>query len=1096
MVRDLVNNFSILAVFIFVSMQVFYSARVQASAKWKQQVGLGLVHGLFGTLLAYLGVVVSFGHIMDLKAIAIIMATFMGGAPAGLIATITIIVGRFVMDPSSLLRVAILGFLIFAGCIIIDAVVKSYWKKWVLLTLCPIVVLFVDMTVIFHVPFQELVLPMLLLHAAGGLFAAGLIRYFLRAEQLKRQVVYAQQELVEVLRMQPGLTFKLECIDGDPVYTMIDGQLLTQLGLQPVDYLHKKVEHLPHFPEETASFLKEKYEKAIRGEAVVYETDFRGRTLLTTLQPVNNGGKVEVIIGSTTDITERKAAELLIQESEERYRILVENSHEGIMSFTTEGVLASVNVSAPFMKYTSLERLIGKRLSALLQPDERLIWDKNFNEALQSDHNVPFELSVLFKDGITRNYHITLSAYHHADGRVKGIVGTVHDLTEVRMRMAADQANQAKSQFIAKMSHEIRTPLNGIIGLTQLLGKTPLSVHQRDYLNNITYSSQTLLGIINDVLDFSKVEAGKIEVERISFDLDEMLKELSRVCSVLTESRPIELIFSTAAGMPRHVLGDPLRLKQVLLNLCSNAIKFTRTGYVMLQVELAEPAAHFAGDIQLTFSVVDSGIGISADRLNVIFEPFSQAAGSTSREYGGTGLGLTISKHLISLMGGDLQAESVIGQGSRFSFTLPFQTVVPHDLEDWTLGPDEQPELYRVLLAEDHPLMSGALQDTMESFEMVVTAVSSWSALSQKLMEAEEGRERYDCLLLDMECDDMYGVETWQSFLQGLNRAASKVICLTSSMGKEELLGLSKAEWPDAILVKPVSRLELHQTLAALFHPKDAEPMENSGKLPAPIFEGNQTVSLLLVEDNEINQQVAKELLEERGYRVAIADNGQAAIELLEHGDFSLVLMDIHMPMMDGVEATKYLRQTAQFAGLPIIGLTANAAKEDHEYYLQIGMNDVISKPLDVKQLYSAVNKWSGQTHASGAAADRGLEPEPGSYYKGIAAIDWREALARVEGKVSILTTMLGMFKKNYADFAEQLLIQHHRGDEAAVKRAVHTLIGVAGSISAGRLREAALALEQQILQGENLLEGLAQVADEIVRITVHIPDEPAVVAE
>ncbi|MDR6881507.1 response regulator [Bacillus sp. 3255] len=958
MIKDLLNNFALLAVFTFISIQTFYNPACRAIGKWKFRFYVGLAHGMYGVLLALIGVQAGARHILDLKAIAILMATFIGGSFSGLIATLVMILGRTMIDPFVLFRVSVLGLLIFAGSALVHHYVHRYWSKWGLLIACPVVFLFIDMVIVYRLPFVEMVLPALLLHLGGGALVGALFQYFMKSEELRGQLHHIKQELASILRRQPGITFKVIRIQNEPVFTMIDGQLLHDLGLEPRRLVYRDVLPLKHFTAEFSEHLKLKFEEAWQGHQVSYEAHLQGRTLFTTLQPVFDGEQVAEIIGSTTDITERIEAEKRVQQS--------------------------------------------------------------------------------------------------------------------------DQASQAKSQFIAKMSHEIRTPLNGIIGLTRILAKTPLSDHQKDYLSKIKSSSHTLLGIINDVLDLSKVEAGKLEVELTGFHIDELLKDLASILSVLPDNKPIELIFNTAAELPTHILGDPLRLKQVLLNLCSNAIKFTTTGYVMLKIEV-EPSSSSSEHIMLHFTIEDSGIGISDDRLAAIFEPFSQADGSTSREYGGTGLGLTISQHLISLMGGVLEAASTVGKGSTFRFSLPFQVIEAADPDAWDVSKQHAP--YRVLLVQDHPLMSGALRESLESFALIVTDVSSWKAMFDRL----KGEEKYDAILLDMEAEDMYGIETWNSLMDTISREHTVVVGCTSPLGKEEMLKLPADQRPDAVLVKPICRLELFQTLDALFHPHPAAKHAGNGDA-AKGLETKKTGRILLVEDNEINRQVAGELLEEQGYSVSMAENGQEAIDELQANAYDLVLMDIHMPVMDGMEAMQRIRQFPLFQQLPIVALTANVVKEDHEQYLRQGMNDVISKPLDVKRLYQVVSKWieprREQAHADASP------PSSANFYMDIEAIDWRAALARVEGKASILTVMLHLFKKNYSGFAEQLIAHLREGDTVSAKRAVHTLLGVAGSLSADGLREATARLELAIAESTDLHVPLAAVAAEIERIIAGIPDE------
>ncbi|UKS27577.1 response regulator [Paenibacillus sp. HWE-109] len=1071
MFKDLLNNFSVLAVFIFISVQLFYNPKFKAISKWKYRLFVGLLHGLYGVTLAFLGVHLSTSHIMDLKAVAILMATFIGGAYSGFIATVIMIIGRTLIDPTVFLRVTIVAFLIFAGCALVNHFVQDYVRKWSLLILCPIVVLFMDMIVIYHLPATDLVIPGLLLHLAAGAFVGALIRYFLRSEELKGQIRSIQQELSDILRLQSGFTFKLKKIQNQFVYSMIDGQLLRKLGLNPLDLKDKDMRNMPHISTSFSQYLHDKYEEAWQGNQVAYEANLRGKTVFTTLQPVYEDEQVVEIIGSTTDITERTEAERRIQESEERYRILFENSQEGILGFTKEGHIRSANPRIAQIIHRTAESIIGHQMTRFLPETEQFRWNRHFKEVVLKGGNIRFELSIPSMEEERRDYSVTLSAYKNAAGDLEGIVGTVHEFTEVTMRHAADQASQAKSQFIAKMSHEIRTPLNGIIGLSQILGKTPLSDHQKDYLHKITASSHTLLGIINDVLDLSKVEAGKLEIERTGFHLDELLKDLSSILSVLSDSRQIELIFNTAAELPNHILGDPLRLSQILLNLCSNAIKFTSSGYVMLKIQMA--TSHSAEEIFLTFTVEDSGIGITDDRLAIIFEPFSQADGSTSREYGGTGLGLTISQHLIELMGGALQVQSVVGQGSSFTFTLPFHVIELADPNEWDLTQEHTP--YQILLVEDHPLMRSAMQDTLESFALIVSTESSWKEMFERLERQQLENELYDAILLDMEIDDMYGIDTWETFIRSIDRDKTIVVCLTSPLGKEEMLKLPIQDRPDAVLMKPICRLELYQTLNALFHP---HLMAGGQLLAAPTIE-HLNGRILLVEDNEINQQVALEILEERGYDIIIAENGQDAIDKLASEAIDLILMDIHMPIMDGVEATKLIREHEAYRHIPIIGLTANVVKQDHERYLRIGMDDVLSKPLDVNRLFSVIGKWL----LPPVARPTRLQEQGDAFYKRIEAIDWRTALARLEGKEAILMVMLQLFKRNYTTFAEQVTDSMRNQDWAAAKRAVHTLIGVAGSLSANDLHEAACRLETAILLRDDFFVPLRDVTVQIERI-------------
>ncbi|NRF94138.1 response regulator [Paenibacillus frigoriresistens] len=391
----------------------------------------------------------------------------------------------------------------------------------------------------------------------------------------------------------------------------------------------------------------------------------------------------------------------------------------------------------------------------------------------------------------------------------------------------------------------------------------------------------------------------------------------------------------------------------------------------------------------------------------------------------------------------------------------------------------------QVLLVEDHPLMRSSLRDTLESFALIVLEVPSWKAMFEHLKTLESDDDKYDCILLDMEIEDMYGIDTWQTFIKSIQRDQTLAVCLTSPLGKEEMLKLSINERPDAVMVKPICRLELYQTLESLFNPHIQTPRRGRS-LQAISASISKTGRILLVEDNEINQQVAMEFLKEHEFEITIAENGQEAIEILTIDDeYNLILMDIHMPIMDGVEATAHIRQIPNYRNIPIIGLTANVVKQDLEDYIRYGMNDVISKPFDIKRLFSVINKWIELPSSIEAS-----QTKANDFYKQIEAIDWQAALARLEGKESILIVMLQLFKKNYTTFVEQLMLSILEEDWKAAKRAIHTLIGVAGSISANRLHEAASYLELAIMQKDEFHDQLIEVAEEIKRITAFIPDE------
>ena len=851
-----------------------------------------------------------------------------------------------------------------------------------------------------------------------------------------------------------------------------------------------------HF-ENTKKYYKEIYQTGIPGKpfywtAVKKNGEYTLTEIVTSLIRDKKGNPAGFrAIGR--DIMERKRAEEELRQAEEKYRSIFHNSTEGLFQATKDGSFLAAN--------PALAQTFGYDTPEDFMKDVEDIFNGNlhcdcangnvFRDVVLAHGSVnDFEFRAYKKDGsiidASLNSHVILDS----SGSVLYIEGALKDVTEKKRieelkiaKEVAEAATRSKSEFLANMSHEIRTPMNAITGLSVLALKTDLTPKQRDYLTKIESSAKTLLGIINDTLDFSKIEAGKLALETIDFDLDDVLNNLSNVVGMKATEKDLELLFDVNRNVPDTLVGDPLRLGQVLLNLTGNALKFTDAGQISVRVECVpeedEEKKAATKSTLLRFTISDTGIGMTTEHLERLFQAFSQADGSTTRKYGGTGLGLTICKRLVEMMGGTIHVESEPGRGSRFTFTARFgiqeeMKKLRHEMPIDIKG-------MRVLVVDDNPTAREILNDALESLSFEVSQVASGTEAIAELSTATADRP-YKLVLMDWKMPGMDGIEASKRIKADTKLTLMPEIIMVTAYGQEEIRSQAEAAGIGAFLVKPVSRSLLFDTIMEVFVREVSDKDCRSGHLPhhfpPHLSEELKTIQgarVLLVEDNEINQQVASELLELAGMVVTVAENGKKGMEAVQLFAYDLVFMDMQMPVMDGYTATEEIRKWEETlpdmsAGtrphVPVVAMTAHAMVGEREKCIEAGMDDYLSKPIDQDNLYAILLKWikPGKRDISSIREKPVGNKEDIALLHDLPGIDIADGLRRVGGNRKLFIKLLVDFANKYGSVTEEIRSLIKVGDLPAAERVAHTVKGTAGNLSATGVQAAAQALEAVIV--------------------------------
>lgn len=801
-------------------------------------------------------------------------------------------------------------------------------------------------------------------------------------------------------------------------------------------------------------------------------------------------GRVLALEGIITDITRLKHTEQQAREAEHRYRSLFDHALEGIFRTTLDGRYLDANPAlAKIYGFESPQALINSvndiRRQLYINPERR----EEFMFQMRTFGVVShFESQIYHRDGriiwISENARAILDEH----GNIVCFEGTVEDITEQKQYQqsliaaseAASAANQAKSAFLANMSHEIRTPMNGVIGMTELLLATKMERSQRDYVETIRSSADALLTVINDILDFSKIEAGKLDIDYVPMDLRSHVEDVASMMAFHAAAKGLELIVNICPDMPERVSGDPQRIRQCLINLAGNAIKFTRSGEVVITVSTfgVVNGRHVA-----RFDVRDTGIGISAETINTLFEPFVQADSSTTRHFGGTGLGLSIVKRLVEMMDGEVGVTSEVGVGSAFWFTLPLEPLeVTAELPQLTILPFD----YRVLVVDDNRTNRRVVSEHLRHIGYeVVTAQDGAQALAL-LRQAIDLKQPFDVAIVDLQMPEMDGARLGELINADAGMSKARLIMLTSMDQQGDLHRFANLGFA-GYLAKPVRARELYKCIERVLACESREWHTQSQRLVTrgalKDLSATQRFSgqVLVVEDNPVNQMVAKSFLERLGCTVTLAENGAVGLAAFEKAQFDLVLMDMQMPVMDGLTATRKIRD---FEGwrprTPIVALTANAMAGQAERCLAAGMDGFLTKPLDITRLHEVLEQYLRRDDVNPSSTGQYLVPAQTTAAQpeatasaveseSIVIMDWTRFDGLIGGDTVFAQQLFEVFVSSAAQIVTELREACADNDRQRARRATHKLKGVSANMCADALLNQCQTLESFLMSDADI---------------------------
>jgi PAS domain S-box-containing protein len=815
---------------------------------------------------------------------------------------------------------------------------------------------------------------------------------------------------------------------------------------------------LDFFPAEQARKYRRDDERVIRSREVLEDVEehIRANGELLYVQvlkaPVLDAqGDVVGVQGMFWDVTHRVRADALRKESDAKFRRLVESNIIGVLIADLSGGVVDANDAFLDMLGYRREHIASGELRwDQITPDEHAAKDQaTVQELKEASTCNPFEKEYFHRDG--RRVPVVIGVTM-LEGKEDQCICFVLDITEQKeienqlkdAKEAADMANAAKSRFLANMSHEIRTPMNAIIGMTELVLNSPLDREQTEYLTLLLESAESLLAIINDVLDFSKVEAGRLELEEVRFDLYESIGDTVKALAVRAHAKDLEMACDIRPGTPHVVVGDPARIRQIVVNLVGNAIKFTERGEVLLTVS----AKQTAGDrVTLQLDVSDTGIGIADEKQAEIFAPFEQADSSMTRRFGGTGLGLAISKSLVEMMNGTMWVESSEGRGATFHVTVDLR--LPEDEADPVSAVVDVERIrgMKVLVVDDNATNRRILSSMLANWEMSPQEASGTDDALSELRRAADDGEAHQLVICDANMPPPDGFALTREIKSDQQLGATPVFVLTSADrpgGADRCAALNVT----AHMIKPVKQSELFDAIVAHFHivrPTAAPPTSEGRRV-------HRKLQILLAEDSLVNQRLACGLLERHGHQMTVAPNGREAVELFSKGTFDIVLMDVQMPLVDGIEATKRIRALEQYTEhrTPIVAMTAHAMVGDRDRCIAAGMDEYVSKPIRAKQLFETMAKALGEPVES----DLG-DPAVADERREKSVVDWAVALESVHGRESLLREITEIFLDEAPKLIDRIAAAVSQGDASELRLAAHTLKGSCryyGETEAGKL--------------------------------------------